>query len=94
MKGRMFSVGIALILLTGTALAGSPGDGNSRATVTVTAYVLPKSVCTINRPTAGGTDPKAVRCETQASPLNPAVRVERVEPRVSEAPKVVLTVLP
>ncbi|GBC84715.1 hypothetical protein HRbin11_01148 [bacterium HR11] len=94
MKGRTLGFPIALILFVATALAGVPTGGSPRATVTVTAYVLPKSTCTLGSPSPAAAGRPAVWCETPAAQPNPVVRVERVESERPGVPKAVLTVLP
>ncbi len=97
MKGPTLNGWVALTLFalfTPTAFAGTPDGGIGRATVTVTAYVLPKSTCTLGVSSPGTTDLKAVRCETPTAHPRPVVRMEQVESERSGAPKAVLTVLP
>lgn len=94
MEGRILSIFIAFTLFAATALAGAPTGGSPRATVTVTAYVLPKSTCTLGSPSPVVVGLKAVRCETPVNQPNPVVRMEQVESERPGAPKTVLTVLP
>lgn len=94
MKSQIRWIGLGLLALclgSATVRAGAPDGGSSRGTVTVTAYVLPKSTCTLSLPNPGQVDPSAIRCQTAGSQPKPVVRMERER---ADSPKVVLTVLP
>ncbi|MCS7313329.1 MAG: hypothetical protein NZ742_10540 [Acidobacteria bacterium] len=96
MRGQTQGILITLTLFAATVFAEPPRGGSARATVTVRAYVLPKSTCTLGFPRPAGTaaSSQAVRCEVPPAQPNPVVQMEPVEPGRPDAPKTVLTVLP